>query len=48
MIEVLKLMTKGTNAVLHEMTLLRAEVRDLRVANEILSGRRREKKTSTQ
>jgi hypothetical protein len=43
-IEALKSMTKGLKGTTHEMTLLRAEVRDLREANEILSGRRREKK----
>jgi hypothetical protein len=43
-IEALKSMTKGTKAILHEMTLLRSEVKDLREANEILSRRRREKK----
>lgn len=34
MIEALKLMTKGTKAVLHEMTLLGVEVWDLRMENE--------------
>jgi hypothetical protein len=43
-IEALKSMTKGTKAVLYEITLLRAEIKDLREANEILSRRRRKKK----
>jgi hypothetical protein len=42
--EALKSMTKGLKGTMHDMALLRAEVRDLREANEILSRRRREKK----
>jgi hypothetical protein len=38
-------LAKGTKAVMHEVTLLRAEVSGLRKANEALSKRRRAKKT---
>jgi hypothetical protein len=44
----LKSLSKGTKAVMHEMALLRAEVQDLRQANEILSRRRRAKRTRLQ
>ncbi|KAG6997271.1 hypothetical protein FocnCong_v015272 [Fusarium oxysporum f. sp. conglutinans] len=47
-IEALKSNTKATKAVMHEVTLLRAEVRNLRDANEILSRRRRAKRTRLQ
>jgi hypothetical protein len=38
-------LAKGTERLAHEMTLLSAEVRTLRAANEALSKRRRAKKT---
>jgi hypothetical protein len=38
-------LTKGTMAVMHQVTLLQAEVSSLRKANEALSKRRRAKKT---
>ena len=38
-------MAKGTELLAHKMTLLAAEVRTLREANEALSKRRRAKKT---
>ena len=38
-------MAKGTEILAHEITLLSAEVRTLRAANEALSKRRRAKKT---
>lgn len=38
-------LTKGTMAVMHEVALLRSEVSSLRKANEVLSKRRRAKKT---
>ena len=38
-------MAKGTEILAHEITLLLAEVRILRVANKALSKRRRAKKT---
>ena len=38
-------MVKGTEILAHEVTLLIAEVRTLRKANEALSKRRRAKKT---
>ncbi|CAG8974612.1 hypothetical protein HYALB_00004410, partial [Hymenoscyphus albidus] len=38
-------LAKGTERMAHEMTLLSAEVRTLRAANEALSKRRRAKKT---
>jgi len=44
----LKSLAKGTTAIMHENTLLRAEIHDLRQANEILSGRRRAKRTRLQ
>jgi hypothetical protein len=44
----LKSLSKGTKAVMHEVTLLRGEVQDLRQANEILSRRRRAKRTRLQ
>jgi hypothetical protein len=47
-IEALKSNTKATKAVMHEVTLLRAQVRNLQQANEILSRRRRAKKTRLQ
>ncbi|KAF4470852.1 hypothetical protein FALBO_2237 [Fusarium albosuccineum] len=47
-IEALKSSTKATRAVMHEVVLLRNEVRNLRDANEILSRRRRAKRTRLQ
>ena len=47
-LEALKSLSKGTEAVMHNMTLLRAEVQDLRQANETLSRRRRAKRTRLQ
>src|SRR6478752_2236414 len=47
-LEALKSLSKGTKAVMHEMALLRAEVQDLRQANEILSRRRRTKNSRLQ
>jgi hypothetical protein len=47
-LEALKSLSKGTKAVMHEMVLMRAEIQDLRQANEILSRRRREKRTRLQ
>ncbi|KAG6996134.1 Tigger transposable element-derived protein 1 [Fusarium oxysporum f. sp. conglutinans] len=47
-LEALKSLSKGTKAVMHEMALMRAEIQDLRQANEILSRRRREKRTRLQ
>ncbi|KAJ0127325.1 Uncharacterized protein HZ326_29573 [Fusarium oxysporum f. sp. albedinis] len=44
-IEALKSNTKATRAIMHEVVLLRNEVRNLRDANEILSRRRRAKRT---
>src|SRR6476660_9375197 len=44
----LKSLTKGTKAIMHENALLRAENQDLRQANEILSRRRRAKRTRLQ
>jgi hypothetical protein len=38
-------LAKGTEILAHEITLLSAEVRILRAANEVLSKRRRAKKT---
>jgi hypothetical protein len=43
--ETVKALAKGTERMAHEMTLLSAEVRVLRAANEALSKRRRAKKT---
>jgi hypothetical protein len=40
--------SKGTKAIMHENTLLRAQVRDLQQANETLSQRRRAKRTRLQ
>jgi hypothetical protein len=42
--ETVKALAKGTERMAHEMTLLSAEVRTLRAANEALSKRRRAKK----
>jgi uncharacterized protein YigA (DUF484 family) len=47
-IEALKPNTKATKAVMHEVVLLRSELRNLRDANEILSRRRRTKRTRLQ
>jgi hypothetical protein len=47
-IEALKSNTKATRAIMHEVILLRNEVRNLRDANEILSRRRRAKRTRLQ
>ncbi|KAF4451962.1 hypothetical protein F53441_5134 [Fusarium austroafricanum] len=47
-LEALKSFSKGTKAVMHEMALLRAELQDVRQANETLSRRRRAKKTRLQ
>jgi hypothetical protein len=44
-LEALKSFSKGTKAVMHEMALLRAELQDVRQANETLSRRRRAKRT---
>ena len=41
-------LAKGTMAVMHQVTLLQAEVSSLRKANEALSKRRRAKKTRVQ
>jgi hypothetical protein len=43
--ETIAALAKGTERMAHEMTLLSAEVRTLRAANEALSKRRRAKKT---
>ena len=43
--ETIKSLAKGIERIAYEMTLLSAEVRILRVANEALSKRRRAKKT---
>ena len=43
--ETIKSLAKGTERLAHENTLLSAEVRTLRAANEALSKRRRAKKT---
>jgi hypothetical protein len=43
--ETVTALAKGTERMAHEMTLLSAEVRTLRAANEALSKRRRAKKT---
>ena len=43
--ETVAALAKGTERIAHEMTLLAAEVRILRAANEALSKRRRAKKT---
>jgi hypothetical protein len=47
-IEALKSNTKATKATMHEVILLRSEIRNLREANEILSRRRRAKSTRLQ
>jgi len=47
-LEALKSLSKGTKAVMHEMALMRAEIQDLRQANETLSRRRRAKRTRLQ
>jgi hypothetical protein len=47
-LEAFKSLSKGTKAVMYEMALLRAEVQDLRQTNEILSRRRRAKRTRLQ
>ncbi|KAL9565161.1 hypothetical protein ACKAV7_010806 [Fusarium commune] len=47
-LEALKSLSKGTKAVMHKMALMRAEIQDLRQANEILSRRRRAKRTRLQ
>jgi hypothetical protein len=47
-IEALKSNTKATRAIMQEVVLLRNEVRNLRDANEILSRRRRAKRTRLQ
>ncbi|KAM5529851.1 transposase [Fusarium oxysporum f. sp. phaseoli] len=44
----LKSLAKGTTAIMHENTLLRAQIHDLREANETLSRRRRAKRTRLQ
>ena len=41
-------MSKGTKAIMHENALLRAELREVREANEILSRRRRAKRIRLQ
>lgn len=38
-------LAKGTQGIMHQVALLRSEVQDLRQANEMLSKRRRAKKT---
>ena len=47
-VEALKSLTKGTKAIMHEYALVEAEAQDLRQANEILSRRRRAKRTRLQ
>jgi FtsZ-binding cell division protein ZapB len=47
-LEALQSLSKGTKAVMHRVALLTAEVKDLREANEILSRRRRAKRTRLQ
>ena len=47
-LEALKSLSKGTKAMMHENALLRSENKDLREANEILSRRRRAKRTRLQ
>jgi hypothetical protein len=47
-IDALKSLSKGTKAFMHEMTLMRSQIEDLRRANETLSRRRRAKKTRLQ
>ena len=41
-------LAKGTTAVMHQVALLRSEVSSLRKANEVLSKRRRAKRTRVQ
>ncbi|KAM5526918.1 transposase [Fusarium oxysporum f. sp. phaseoli] len=41
----LKSLSKGTKVVMHEVTLLRGQVQDLQQANEVLSRRRRARRT---
>ncbi|KAJ0126384.1 Uncharacterized protein HZ326_30513 [Fusarium oxysporum f. sp. albedinis] len=47
-LEALKSLSKGTKATMHELALLRAEVRDLQQANETLSRRWRAKRRRLQ
>ena len=47
-LEALKSFAKGTKAIMHEYALVKAEIQDLRKANEILSRRRRAKRTRLQ
>jgi hypothetical protein len=47
-IEAVKSNTKATLAVMHEVVLLRDQVRNLEEANKILSRRRRQKRTRLQ
>jgi hypothetical protein len=47
-LEAVKCFEKGTNIVMHKVALLVTENRDLRQANEILSRRRRAKRTRLQ
>ena len=47
-IEALNCLSRGAEAVMHKVTLLVAENKELRQANEILSRRRRQKKTRLQ
>jgi hypothetical protein len=47
-IEALHCLSKGAEAVMHKVTLLVAENKELRQANEILSRRRRQKRTRLQ
>jgi hypothetical protein len=47
-IEALHCLSKGAEAVMHKVTLLVAENKELRQANKILSRRRRQKKTRLQ
>ena len=47
-LEALQSLAKGTKAVMHRVALLTAEDKDLREANEILSRRRRAKRTRLQ
>ena len=41
-------LTKGTIAIMHEVAVLQSEVTSLRKANEVLSKRRRAKRTRIQ
>jgi hypothetical protein len=47
-IDGLDTLVKGTAIVMHQMALLKAEVKDLQAANDILSRRRHKKKTHIQ